>query len=167
MAASDVGNLCDAGARRPVGPIQMKRPGAYARSLRTPGLFDYFNEVLTELKVELSPDPIPFTVAMIAIAIPTAMRPYSMAVAPDSSLKNVESIAFMWLLPRLDFPLEPVFSPVSTSTEENLRLFEGEKHKFSGYCAATTPLILLKSDRSRCTDAEDHDCRLISATAIA
>jgi hypothetical protein len=103
MAASDVGNLCDAGARRPVGPIPMKRPGAYARSLRTPGLFDYFNEVLTELKVELSPDPIPFTVAMIAIAIPTAMRPYSMAVAPDSSLKNVESIAFMWLLPRLDF----------------------------------------------------------------
>jgi hypothetical protein len=74
----------------------MKRPGAYARSLRTPGLFDYFNEVLTEVKVELSPVPIPFTVAMIAIAIPTAMRPYSMAVAPDSSLKNVESIAFMW-----------------------------------------------------------------------
>jgi len=73
----------------------MKRPGACARSLRTPWLFDYFNEELTEVKTELTPVPIPFTAAMIAIAIPTAIRPYSMAVAPDSSLKNVESIAFM------------------------------------------------------------------------
>lgn len=78
----------------------MKRPGACARPLRTPGLFDYFNEVLTELKTELTPVPTPFTAAMIAIAIPTAMRPYSMAVAPDSSLKNVESIAFIGLVPR-------------------------------------------------------------------
>jgi hypothetical protein len=58
-------------------------------------LFDYFNEVLTEVKTELTPVPTPFTAAMIAIAIPTAIRPYSMAVAPDSFLKNVESIAFI------------------------------------------------------------------------
>jgi hypothetical protein len=79
----------------------MKGPGAYARSLRTPCLFDYFNEELTEVRVDPIPVPMPFTAAMIATAIPTAMRPYSMAVAPDSSLKNVESIAFMWFLPRL------------------------------------------------------------------
>jgi hypothetical protein len=102
-------------------------------------LFDYFNEVLTELKVELIPDPTPFTTAMIAIAIPTAMRPYSMAVAPDSSLKNIASIAFICgscLISR-----EPVFSPNRTSTEKNLRLFKDGKRKFSGYCEAITPQI--------------------------
>jgi hypothetical protein len=51
-------------------PLHMKRPGAYARSLRTPWLFDYFNEVLTEPKTELTAVPTPFTAAMIAIAIP-------------------------------------------------------------------------------------------------
>ena len=91
-------------------PPHMKGPGACARSLRTPWLFDYFNEVLTEPKTELTLVPRPFTAAMIAIAIPAAMRPYSIAVAPDSSLKNVESIAFMGLLPCL-LPLEPRFGP--------------------------------------------------------
>jgi hypothetical protein len=46
---------------------------------------------------------------MIAIAIPAAIRPYSMAVAPDSSLKNdlmIDFIAgsdlgFMFLEPRV------------------------------------------------------------------
>ena len=32
--------------------------------------------------------PTPFTAAMIAIAMPAAIRPYSMAVAPDSSFAN-------------------------------------------------------------------------------
>ena len=39
-------------------------------------------------KFELSLLPRPFTAVMIAIAMPAAIRPYSMAVAPDSSLKN-------------------------------------------------------------------------------
>ena len=39
--------------------------------------------------------PTPFTAVMIAIAIPAAIRPYSMAVAPDSSLKNDLMIDFM------------------------------------------------------------------------
>jgi hypothetical protein len=63
-------------------------------------LFDYFNEVLTEVMTELIPVPMPFTAAMIAIAIPAAISPYSMAVAPDSFFKNIESIAFMGFLPR-------------------------------------------------------------------
>jgi hypothetical protein len=49
---------------------------------------DYFNEVLMVLKFVDSWVPKPFTAVMIAIAIPAAIRPYSMAVAPDSSLKN-------------------------------------------------------------------------------
>ena len=39
--------------------------------------------------------PTPFTAVMIAIAIPAAIRPYSMAVAPDSSFKNDLMIDFM------------------------------------------------------------------------
>ena len=43
----------------------------------------YFNEVLIELKLVLSVEPRPFTAAMIASAIPAAIKPYSIAVAPD------------------------------------------------------------------------------------
>jgi hypothetical protein len=49
---------------------------------------DYFSEVLIASKFELILPPRPFTAAMIATAIPAAIRPYSMAVAPDSSFKN-------------------------------------------------------------------------------
>jgi hypothetical protein len=48
----------------------------------------YFSELLMVSKFVLSLLPRPFTAVMIAIAIPAAIRPYSMAVAPDSSLKN-------------------------------------------------------------------------------
>jgi hypothetical protein len=55
----------------------------------------YFNEVLIVTKFVESWVPRPFTAVMIAIAIPAAIRPYSMAVAPDSSLKNDLMIDFM------------------------------------------------------------------------
>jgi hypothetical protein len=48
----------------------------------------YFNCDEIEEKVVLSFVPRPFTTAMMAMEIPTAIRPYSMAVAPDSSAKN-------------------------------------------------------------------------------
>src|SRR4051812_16466227 len=48
----------------------------------------YFSELLMVSKFVLSLLPRPFTAVMIAIAIPAAIRPYSMAVAPDSSLRN-------------------------------------------------------------------------------
>jgi hypothetical protein len=57
--------------------------------------FDYFNEVLIEVKFVLNADPTPFTATMMATAIPAAIRPYSMAVAAESSRQNIESIAFM------------------------------------------------------------------------
>jgi hypothetical protein len=59
-----------------------------ARSRNGPEMGCYFSELLMASKFELSLVPRPFTAAMIAIAIPAAIRPYSMAVAPDSSLKN-------------------------------------------------------------------------------
>jgi hypothetical protein len=43
----------------------------------------YFSDELIELNVPLMVVPKPFTAAMIAIEIPAAIRPYSIAVAPD------------------------------------------------------------------------------------
>jgi hypothetical protein len=60
-----------------------------------PEMGDYFSELLMVLKFVLSWVPTPCTAVMIAIAIPAAIRPYSMAVAPDSSLKNDLMIDFM------------------------------------------------------------------------
>jgi hypothetical protein len=46
--------------------------------------------VLIELNEVLTDVPSPLTTAMIANAIPAAINPYSIAVAPDSSAKNLE-----------------------------------------------------------------------------
>src|SRR3954453_15324141 len=69
----------------------------------------YFSELLMVSKFVLSLLPRPFTAVMIAIAIPAAIQPYSMAVAPDSSLKNDlmtdfiagSDLGFMFLEPRV------------------------------------------------------------------
>src|SRR3569832_316782 len=45
----------------------------------------YFSEALIELNLPFRVVPRPFTAAMIASEMPAAIRPYSMAVAPDSS----------------------------------------------------------------------------------
>ena len=54
----------------------------------------YFNELLMLVKLVLSVEPRPFTTAMIASAIPAAIRPYSIAVAPDWSDKNFKMLRF-------------------------------------------------------------------------
>ena len=54
----------------------------------------YFNELLMLVKLVLSVEPRPFTAAMIASAIPAAIRPYSIAVAPDWSDKNFKMLRF-------------------------------------------------------------------------
>ena len=38
--------------------------------------------------------PRPFTIAMIASEMPAAIRPYSIAVAPDSSDKKLKTVRF-------------------------------------------------------------------------
>jgi hypothetical protein len=75
---------------------ETKRPGARAPGLlRAPEMGRYFSELLMVSKFELSLLPRPFTAVMIAIAMPAAIRPYSMAVAPDSSLTKDLMINFM------------------------------------------------------------------------
>jgi hypothetical protein len=43
----------------------------------------YFNELLSVVKLVFNVEPRPLTAAIIASAIPAAIRPYSIAVAPD------------------------------------------------------------------------------------
>ena len=54
----------------------------------------YFSELLTEVNLSFRFDPRPLTTAMIANAIPAAIRPYSIAVAPDSSDKKLNKVRF-------------------------------------------------------------------------
>src|SRR5689334_17263931 len=55
---------------------------------------DYFSDVFTEVNFSLRFVPRPLTTAMIAREMPAAIRPYSIAVAPDSSDKNFEKTCF-------------------------------------------------------------------------
>ena len=48
----------------------------------------YFSEVLIAPNLVLRLQPMPLTAPMIASEIPAAIRPYSMAVAPDSSVRK-------------------------------------------------------------------------------
>ena len=108
-------------------PPKNERAGAVARrpTQNTLKKGDYFSELLIASKFELILTPRPFTAAMIATAIPAAIRPYSMAVAPDSSFKNDlmidfmagSDLGFMFVEPRL--PLQ--FLPRNIRGE-NLRL---------------------------------------------
>jgi hypothetical protein len=92
--------------RSNAGPKE-KRPGAWrTRSRNTPEMGGYFSELLMLLKFVLSWVPTPFTAVMIAIAMPAAIRPYSMAVAPDSSFKNDLMTDIGWFRPGFVF-LEP------------------------------------------------------------
>jgi hypothetical protein len=50
----------------------------------------YLIEVLIEVKLVLMVPPSRLIIAIIASAIPAAIRPYSIAVAPDSSAQNLE-----------------------------------------------------------------------------
>jgi hypothetical protein len=52
----------------------------------------YFSEVLIEVNFVLRLLPRPLTATIIAMEIPAAIRPYSMAVAPDSLAKNLAKI---------------------------------------------------------------------------
>mgnify|MGYP001055022246 CR=1 FL=1 len=76
---------------------------------------NYFNEVLIEVNLSFIVVPRPFTTVMIASAIPAAIRPYSIAVAPDSLDQNFK---IMRVKTRLHFYFKlRWFAP----TSENLR----------------------------------------------
>ena len=55
----------------------------------------YFNEVLIEVNAVFRLVPMLLTAVMITIEMPAAIRPYSMAVAPDSSFQNLRKERFM------------------------------------------------------------------------
>lgn len=55
---------------------------------------NHFNEELIELNLSLRVEPKPFTTAMIAREIPAAIRPYSIAVAPDWSDRKFNKVRF-------------------------------------------------------------------------
>jgi hypothetical protein len=63
-------------------------------------LIDYFSELLMEVNFSFNCVPRPFTAAMIASEMPAAISPYSIAVAPDSSLQKPRNNAFISFLPR-------------------------------------------------------------------
>ena len=67
------------------------------------GTEDYFNELLTEVNLVLSWGPMPCTVAIIANAIPVAIRQYSIAVAPVSSARKSRMV---FILERCQKPLK-------------------------------------------------------------
>src|ERR1700687_690312 len=48
----------------------------------------YFSELLIEVNLVFKLEPRPLTTAMIARAMPAAINPYSMAVAPDWSCRK-------------------------------------------------------------------------------
>jgi hypothetical protein len=54
----------------------------------------YFRELLIDVNSVLRLVPRPLTTAMMASAMPAAIRPYSIAVAPDSSDKKLNNIRF-------------------------------------------------------------------------
>ncbi len=55
---------------------------------------DHLSEELMSVNLVLRLVPSPFAIAMIASEMPAAMRPYSIAVAPDSSDKNLKIVGF-------------------------------------------------------------------------
>ena len=65
---------------------------------------NYFKELLIEPNFSFIVLPRLFTTVMIASAIPAAIRPYSIAVAPDSSDQNFKTMRFKTRL-RFNFKL--------------------------------------------------------------
>ena len=55
---------------------------------------DYLSELLTDVNTLLRLVPSPFTATMIAMEIPAAIRPYSMAVAPFWSDRKSRNFCF-------------------------------------------------------------------------
>src|ERR1043166_5116612 len=55
---------------------------------------DYFSDELMSVNLEFTVPPRPLTMAMMASAMPAAIRPYSIAVAPDSSDRKLENVRF-------------------------------------------------------------------------
>jgi hypothetical protein len=80
-ACIDPGRNLDPLQRNAIGPDRNRGPW-WARP--------YLSELLIEVKLLLRVVPRVLTIVIMASAIPAAIRPYSIAVAPDSSDKNLD-----------------------------------------------------------------------------
>jgi hypothetical protein len=79
----------------------------------------YFSEVLIVEKVVLRVEPSLLTVAMMARLMPAAISPYSIAVAPDSSARNLRNIFFKTRPPGTDDPeILPRFLELDTGGQK-------------------------------------------------
>ena len=76
---------------------------------------NYFKELLIDVNLSFMVVPRLFTTVMIARAMPAAIRPYSIAVAPDSSDQNFRIMLFKTCL-RFNFKWCRL-----NSTSENVR----------------------------------------------
>src|SRR6476620_9808014 len=84
---------------------QKKKPGAGPGFCWKTAKFaspktSYFRAVVIEPKFVANCVPSALTAAIIAMAIPAAIRPYSMAVAPDSSLMKRETTVIVGAPPK-------------------------------------------------------------------
>src|SRR6516162_7955278 len=82
MATTPESGRCNTGFKNE------KAPAVTGASRMTSKTGAYLSAVCTLVKVVFSFEPRPCTTAIIATEMPAAMRPYSMAVAPDSSFTN-------------------------------------------------------------------------------
>ena len=87
----------------PIAKIRCDRAATQKTPGRNRGLWlrngnkNYFIAVETDEKVLFKLVPRAWTVAMIATAMPAAMRPYSIAVAPASSVRKRITSVVMWM----------------------------------------------------------------------
>jgi len=65
-----------------------RQPGRRRSFTQTGGRADYCSALATLLNVPFTAVPVACTATMIATAIPAAIRPYSIAVAPELSFKK-------------------------------------------------------------------------------
>src|SRR6201999_345268 len=70
-------------SRSPIQPATAEKRESYQA---------YFNDVLMLVNLVFNVEPRPLTAAMMARLMPAAIRPYSMAVAADSSFRNLKNI---------------------------------------------------------------------------
>jgi hypothetical protein len=76
----------------------------------------YLSELLIEVKFVLRFAPRPLTTAMMASAMPAAIRPYSIAVAPPSSRRKLNKVRF-----KTASHFKPPFRPAEPKID-NLKL---------------------------------------------
>jgi hypothetical protein len=84
-------------------PSRRRKPPVLGRrlSIQTRDRDAYLSDVLIDVNLLLRLEPSPLTTAIIASAMPAAIRPYSIAVAPDSSAKNLDKERLKFNFPGL------------------------------------------------------------------